>query len=137
MKPIRHAAPRMNEGAPHWQAAKDGRLSVPHCTGCAKFAWPPRDRCSDCGGSLDWVDCAGTGSLVTWSVVRRAVDPALKDAVPYVVAIVDIDEGVRLFTNIVDADVASLRAGMRVACRFEPTVDDAAWVPVFAPRTSD
>ena len=130
---MKHGAPRMNEAAPHWQSAKSGVLSVPRCTTCARCAWPPRARCGQCGGALEWIACRGTASLVTWSVVRRAADPALKEDVPYVVAIVELDEGARLFTNIVGADPAALRAGMRLDCRFEPTEDDAAWVPVFTP----
>ena len=130
---MKHQPPRMNEAAPHWQAARAGKLSVPRCTGCGAFAWPPRAACAQCGGAFEWIECGGTASLLTWSVVRRAADPALKDAVPYVVALVELDEGVRLFTNIVGAEPAALRAGTRLACRFEPTEDDAAWVPVFTP----
>ena len=72
--------------------------------------------------------------MAAWSVVRRAVDPALKDDVPYVVAMVALEEGVRLFTNIVGIHADSIRAGMRVRCRFEPTTDERAWVPVFGPE---
>ena len=130
---MRHQPPRNNEGTPHWQAAKAGVLSVPRCRQCLRFQWPPRAACHQCGGALEWTACRGTGTLVSWSVVRRAVDPALKDAVPYVVAIVELDEGVRLFTNVVDTDPVALRVGTPVACRFEPTLNDDAWVPVFSP----
>ena len=123
----------MNEAAPHWCAAKAGVLSLPRCAQCLRFAWPPRAACPHCGNVLEWVTCRGTGTVVTYSIVRRAVDPALKDAVPYVVAIVELDEGVRLFTNIVDADPGALRAGIAVTCRFEPTLDADAWVAVFSP----
>lgn len=130
---MKHDAPRMNEAAPHWRAAKAGVLSLPRCARCARFAWPPRPVCGECGGAIEWVACRGTGKIVTYSVIRRAVDPALKGAVPYVVAIVELDEGGRLFTNIVDADPEALRAGLAVTCRFEPTLDPDAWVPVFSP----
>ena len=84
---------------------------------------------------MSWKKATGAGRLITWSVVRRAVDPALEDAVPYVIAFVELDEGVRLFTNLVDVDVSSgvIQARLRVRCRFEASTDDAAWVPVFAP----
>jgi uncharacterized OB-fold protein len=125
----------MNEAAPLWSNARDAVLVIPHCTTCDRFAWPPRARCMQCGGAMSWKKATGAGTLVTWSVVRRAVDPALKDAVPYVIAIVELDEGVRLFTNLIEVDVAAgaIQAGLRVRCRFQTTTDDAAWVPVFAP----
>ena len=130
---MKHDAPRMNEAAPHWRAAKAGVLSLPRCASCARYSWPPRAACGECGGVLEWAACRGTGTIVTYSVVRRAVDPGLKDDVPYVVAIVELDEGPRLFANIVDADPEALRAGLAVTCRFEPTLDPDAWVPVFSP----
>jgi uncharacterized protein len=59
------------------------------------------------------------------------VHPALKDAAPYIVGFVELDEGVRLFTNIVNASPEAVRAGMRVQCRFEETLEPAVHVPVF------
>jgi uncharacterized OB-fold protein len=67
--------------------------------------------------------------------VRRAVNPELADDVPYVIAFVELDEGPRIFTNIVDAPAAEVTTGMRVRCRFEPALDGALHVPVFAPET--
>lgn len=125
----------MNEGAPLWQSAREGDLVIPHCTTCDRFAWPPRARCLHCAGTMSWKKVTGNGAVVTWSVIRRAVDPALEDAVPYVIAFVELDEGVRLFTNLVDVDGSAgvIQEGLRVRCRFEASTNDAAWVPVFAP----
>ena len=66
-------------------------------------------------------------------MVQRAVNPELKDDAPYVIAFIELEEGVRMFTNIVDAPPGSLQVGQPVRCRFEPTMDPALWVPVFAP----
>lgn len=130
---MKHEAPRGGEGAPHWHAAREGRLEMPFCTRCSRAAWPPSTACRECGGELTWRACSGIARLVSWSVIRRAVDPALADQVPYVVAFVDLDEGVRLFTNIVDAAPDALREGLRLKCRFEPTHDAEAAVAVFTP----
>ena len=130
---MKHTAPRMNEGAPHWRAAREGRLELPWCGACGRPQWAPGPACRICGGELVWRACSGGGRIASFSVVRRAVDPDLKDEVPYVVAFVDVDEGVRLFTNIVGADPAALAVGQRVRCRFEPTTDAEAAVAVFAP----
>ena len=115
----------------HWKAAAEERLALPYCTACARFHWPARAACPHCGGDTTWRDGGGRGTLASWSVVRRAVNPELKDAAPYVVAFVELDEGVRLFTNIVDAQLDVLRAGLRVRCRFEAALDPAIRVPVF------
>lgn len=131
---MRHEAPRLREAAPHWLGARDRKLLLPYCPACGRYLWPAPAACRGCGGTLEWRECSGKGEIVTYSVVRRAADPALKDDEPYVVAIVALDEGVRMFTNIVDAVPDALRAGLRVHCRFEPTVDAEAWVPVFSPR---
>ena len=122
----------MNEGAPHWAAAREGRLDVPYCNTCARYQWPPSPSCRSCRGELGWRTAAGTGRIASFSVVRRAVDPALKDDVPYVVAFVELDEGVRLFTNIVASDPDTLACGQRVRCRFEATAEGDAAVAVFA-----
>jgi uncharacterized OB-fold protein len=132
---MKHEAPRMQDAAPLWRAGMHGTLLLPRCTTCSRYAWPPRAACTTCGGALEWREASGRGAIATFSVVRRAVDPALKESVPYVVAIVALDEGVRLFTNIVDAQPEALSIGTRVRCRFERTTDDDAWVPVFEPET--
>ena len=74
--------------------------------------------------------------LEAWSVVRRTVNPSLKDEAPYIVAFVELDEGVRLFTNIVGAEPASLRHAQRLRCRFEAVLGSPSEVaeqnvPVF------
>jgi uncharacterized OB-fold protein len=131
---MKHEAPRMHEAAPMWRAAAEGRLVLPFCTACARYVWPPRVGCAACAGALEWREAGGGAVLVSYSVVRRAVDPALKDSVPYVVAIVALDEGIRLFTNIEDAPVDRLRIGMRLRCSFESAVDGTTWLPVFTPE---
>lgn len=131
---MKHAAPRGGEAAPHWKAAREGRLVLPYCEPCNSYAWPLPAACPQCAGRLEWRQCQGRGQVVTYSVVHRAVDPALKDDVPYVVAIVALDEGPRLFTNIVEATAGAMRCGLRVKCRFEATLDPDYSVAVFAPE---
>jgi uncharacterized OB-fold protein len=135
---MKHPAPRSNStSAAHFQAAKEGRLLLPYCVACSKFHWPLRAACPHCGKDMDaaagWREAKGTGSIASHSTVVRAVNPELKDDAPYVIAFVDLDEGVRLFTNIVDAKPEELRCGLRVQCRFEASMDPELWVPVFAP----
>jgi uncharacterized OB-fold protein len=129
---MKHPTPNARgTSAAHCQAAGEGRLAVPYCGSCARFHWPPRAACPHCGGALTWRDASGTGKLVSWSVVHRAVHPELKDAAPYIVAFVELDEGPRLFTNVVGTPPEALRVGQRVRCRFEPALDPLIHVPVF------
>lgn len=129
---MKHPAPRPGkESAPLWKAARDGVLQLPYCGACRAFRWPARRRCVSCDATLEWRESRGTGTVATYSIVRRAVDPTLKDDAPYIVAFVDLDDGVRMLANIVGVSPGAVRAGQRVRCRFEPTVDPDMYVPVF------
>lgn len=132
---MKHAAPNPGgTSAEHWQQAAEGRLALPHCAACQRFHWPPRARCPHCRGEAEWRSASGKGRVVSFSIVRRAVNPELNDHAPYVVAFVELDEGVRIFSNIVGVEPEAVRTGMRVRCRFETALDAAVRVPVFAPE---
>ena len=133
---MKHPTPNAaGTAAEHWKAAAVGRLALPYCVSCASFQWPPRARCPQCHGETSWRDASGRGHIVSFSVVRRAVNPELVDAAPYAVAFVELDEGPRMFANVVDIDASAVTIGMRVCCRFEPALDASVHVPVFAPET--
>jgi uncharacterized OB-fold protein len=130
---IRSAPRAGREATPHWKAAREGRVVLPYCTSCNQFDWPPRANCARCAGVNGWRECTGTGSVVTYSVVHRAVTPQWKSEVPYVVAIVELDEGIKLLSNIVDCERSALCCGLRVRCRFVETTDPEMSLVVFAP----
>lgn len=132
---MKHTAPRPGrESTPSWQASRASELSLPYCDSCRIFVWPARKTCWKCSGALGLKTCRGAGKVVGFSVVHRAVNPELADQVPYAVAVVELDEGVRLFSNLVDCDPSRWRCGARVVAKFEPTSDPDLWVPVFAPE---
>jgi uncharacterized protein len=132
---MKHPAPNAaGTSAAHWKAAGEKRLALPYCASCARFHWPVRVACPHCGQEPSWRDVEGTGRIASFSVVHRAVNPELKDDAPYVVAFIELDERVRIFSNVVDVDPQSITTGMRVRCRFEGTLDPAVFVPVFAPE---
>jgi uncharacterized OB-fold protein len=132
---MKHPAPRSNaSSAAHFAAAKEGRLLLPFCADCTRFHWPLRALCPHCGkGEPQWREAPGMGTIATYSTVVRAVNPELKDDAPYVIAFVQLDEGVRLFSNIVGVKPEEVRCGLRVQCRFEASTDPELWVPVFTP----
>ncbi len=124
-------------GAPFWAAAREHRLVVQHCPRCDRFQHYPRPFCTAClHDELEFVDATGRGTVYSFTVIRRAFNPWFAERQPYVYALVDLDEGVRIATNLVDCDPADVRIGARVAVRFED-VDDDHTVVVFAPSDED
>lgn len=79
-----------------------------------------------------WVDVSGRGTVYSYTVIRQNFSRAFRALLPYVVALVDLDEGPRLMTNIVGCDPGAVRIGLPVRVRFEP-VSDEAWLPCFEP----
>jgi uncharacterized protein len=124
---IRSAPRRGREATPHWKAARDGVLLLPFCRATGRPAWPP----SDPEGGLDWRECQGGGVVASFSVVHRAVQPEWKDVGPYVVAMIDLDSGHRMLSNIVGCDPGEVSCGARVRVEFVPTTDPELGLPVF------
>ena len=119
-----------------FEAAAGGELALPHCRDCGSLSWPPREHCVRCESTaIDWVRSAGRGRVHTFTVVRPATEAALEARVPYVVAMIDLDEGPRLMSRVVDCDVAGVRIGMRVAVVFGD-LGDGLVVPLFRPETA-
>ena len=118
---------------PYWAAAREGRLVLQHCPGCDRRWHPPLPRCPHCHhASPGWVDAAGTGSVYTYTVVTHPTHVALAGTVPYVVAIVELDEGPRVVTGITGCAPSDVRAGMPVRVRFEAVTDEVT-LPYFEP----
>lgn len=119
--------------AEFWQATTQGRFLLRHCNSCDQFMWYPRPICPFCHSTdTSWVDGSGRGHVYSFTVVRRA-SGAWGDVTPYVLAYVELDEGPRVMTNIVDADLDQLRIGDPVEVVFFDTGEDSA-LPRFRPR---
>ena len=119
--------------APYWQAAHQGELKLPRCDACAKFHFYPRSACPHCGSTqLTWQAVSGTGEVYSFTVVHRAPSKGFEALVPYVVAVVALDEGPHLMTRLTGIDPAMARIGMRVTVAFEKQ-DDETTLPVFRP----
>lgn len=113
------------ESAPYWAALKERRLILKHCRDCGRHHFYPRALCPHChSDALEWSDARGTGSIYSYTVARRPAGPAFKADAPYVVAVVELDEGARMMTNIVTDDVESIRIGQRVAVTFDAVTDE-------------
>ena len=126
--------------AEFFAGAARGELVIPRCGSCGTYVWYPRETCPLDGGALTWTHVSGRGTLFSWAVVQRAFLPAFADMVPFVTALVALEEdpAVRIVTYIVDALPEQLRADQPVEVDFRPlsfaTVPDrAVTVPMFRP----
>jgi uncharacterized OB-fold protein len=118
--------------APFWQGCAERRLLVQHCLTCGAFQSAPRLHCRVCRGeTFDWRESAGRGRIYTYTVAHHPASPALREEVPYVVVVVQLDDcgGATLVSNLVGDDAAEVAVGRPVAVRW----DDAAgaWLPRF------
>ena len=115
---------------PYWEAAREGRLLIQRCDRCGEHQWYPRAHCMNCGGAPAWVEASGHGVVHTYTVVRRTTNPEFADDLPYVFAIVRLDEGVRMASRIVDVPADEVRCELPVRIVFPPD-DDETPLPCF------
>jgi uncharacterized OB-fold protein len=114
------------ESLPFWQGCADGRLLYQRCTACDRAQFPPRSRCAYCFNErLVWRESARVGAVHTFTEVHRAPTAAFKADVPYVIALVDLDEGFRMMMNLHAPDRSAIAIGSRVRVNFEDT--GGAW----------
>ncbi|MBV8950044.1 MAG: Zn-ribbon domain-containing OB-fold protein [Actinobacteria bacterium] len=117
---------------PFWAGTRAGELRVQRCSDCGRLRWTPLSACPSCWSErARWVPMSGRATVHTFTVVHRAMDPRAFSA-PYVLAVVELDEGPHMLTNLVDVDPDEVRVGMPVIVRFE-RVDDEITVYPFSP----
>jgi len=122
------------EGAPYWEGCRAGELRVQRCTACARLRFPPSILCPHClaeGG--EWVALSGRGRIYSFIIVHRPQHPAFFEDVPYNVAIIELDEGIRLHSTIRDCPNDELSIGMPVEVVFD-RMNDEVTLPRFRPR---
>lgn len=104
---------------PYWTGLRQGELRFQRCAACHNAWLPPREECPRCwNDTWSWEPAAGRGRIVSWVVYRQAVHPAFEQRLPYNVAIVELDEGPRMITNI-DADPEALAIEREVTLRID------------------
>lgn len=107
--------------APFWNGLKEGVLHFQECRACGNRWLPARDACPRClGDQLTWQPSCGRGKVVSWVVYHVAYDDAFKGRLPYDVTLVELEEGPRLLTNVVDSDAGRrLSIGASVKLKIE------------------
>jgi uncharacterized OB-fold protein len=122
-----------NASRHYWKSAAEGRLVVQRCTSCGAYQFYPRALCATCAGETEWVNASGRGTLYTYTIIRQNRSEAFAALSPYAVGIVELEEGVRMMTNIVDCDVEQLQVGMALEVLLLKASDDVGlpfWRPV-------
>lgn len=104
----------------YWKEAQAGHLVLRKCIACGHVHFPPRFQCPKCwSDQLEWQQSSGMARVHSYTIVHRAPSPEHASRVPYVVAILDLDEGPRMVTNIIGDGAASVKIGDRVEVVFE------------------
>jgi uncharacterized OB-fold protein len=128
------ALPQPDHASRHyWQRAAEGQFVVQRCVDCGQYQFYPRALCARCAGQTEWVDASGRGTLYTYTIIRQNRSEAFAPLSPYAVGIVELDEGVRMMSNIVDCDVDRLKVGMALEVLILKAADDVGlpfWRPV-------
>lgn len=128
--------PRVNETTrPYWDAAREGRLLLQRCTGCATWIHYPRPWCPGCWSTdLEWTEASGRGRLVTYTIVHQAPFESYAADAPYVLAVVRLEEGPQMMANLLEIEPERVTIDMPVEVTFERRSGGFA-VPQFRPAT--
>ena len=127
-KPKPRPAP---ESLPYWQAAREHRLALPKCEDCQKFWFPPSRTCPHClSTNFSFQNVSGKGKIFSFVTFHRVYRPAFSNDVPYVVALIELDEGPRLLSNIMGVTHDQVKCELRVEVVFVDYDEDIS-IPKF------
>ena len=114
-----------------WDGCKEGKFLIRHCNACGRDHFYPRPFCPTCwSAEVVWKEASGRATLYTYSIVHVNDLPPFADRVPYVAAVVELDEGPRVMTNVEGVAFDDLRVDMPLVVAFKPISDDVT-IPVF------
>jgi uncharacterized OB-fold protein len=135
-KPLKHFPRPTPETETYWQGCRKHKLLLQRCTQCGEHQFYPRIICTKCASDeLEWANANGQGKILTFTVVRRPVSEAYAADVPYVVALIRLDEGPTMMSNIVQCDPETLAIGDPVQVIFQDWSEEIS-IPQFSPAKS-
>lgn len=123
------------EARPYWDGLREGKLRLPRCRDCGRPFFYPRVACPFCASrAIAWIDASGRGKLHSFSIAHQSFNRALKVPPPYVLALVELDEGPRMMGSLinVEPDPARLSCDMPVRVVFSKLTDDVT-IPLWEP----
>ena len=119
---------------PFWAGTGEQQFLLQRCQRCGAKQFYPKPTCTTCGATeLDWEPASGQATLHTYTIARRATHPKFNGAEPYVVAIVELEEGPRVTGNVVDCPVDDVRIGMPLELSWDDKGDDGICLPLWRP----
>ena len=135
--------PRINRlSRPYWDGSRRHELLLQRCTACSRYRFPPSERCAQClSDASEWAPASGRGKVWSWIRMWQRYFPAFDDERPYVVAYIELEEGPRLMSTIVECDPEAIRCDMPVEVTFDDVTDlaggfrgscESATLPVLA-----
>lgn len=118
-----------------WRGTREGFLQMPMCNTCGDYNWFPRAMCRNCSGvDLTWYRLSGDATLYSFTIVeQRMKDQAVER---YVLALVDLAEGMRMMSHVVDVEVDEIVIGMPLRVCFEKMSEEIS-LPIFAPASAE
>ena len=118
---------------PFWEGCKRCELLIQHCKDCGANIFYPKLYCPNClSPNIEWIKASGRGKVYTFTVVRNYPPTAFAQDVPYVVAVIRLEEEVQLMSNIVDCAPEQIKCDMEVEVVFEDVTDEVT-LPKFRP----
>lgn len=118
---------------PFWEGTAQSKLVLQQCDDCTKYIFYPRVICSHCSSeNLTWREVSGKGKIYSFTIVQNNAPSAFQADMPYVVAVIELDEGVRMLSNIIECDQDKLTFEMPVEVVFE-RLNDEFVLPKFRP----
>ncbi len=122
--------------ATYWEAAARGDVLYQECPRCGNRQWYPRALCTACGADPEWATASGRGTVHTFTIVRQNLAEPWGGLLPYVVAMVELEEGPRMMTNITGCDPEDVYIGMPVEA-FTVEVEERLGLPFWRPARAD
>ncbi|MCA1025936.1 OB-fold domain-containing protein [Cytobacillus kochii] len=121
-----------NDSKFFWEGCEKEKLFIQQCQSCSLHIFYPRILCPHCGEeNVTWVEASGEGTIYSYTIARRAGGPAFKEDLPYCVALIDLKEGVRMMTNIIDTDMEAIHCNQQVKVVFQKVGEMT--LPMFTP----
>ena len=119
---------------PYWSYLRQKELWIPRCDSCSQLVFYPREICPHCSGhKFTWERMSGRGSVYSYTVIRRPFWPEFAAISPYVLAIIELDEGIRMASNIINCPPEEVYIGMAVRATFNEDENGRKLV-LFEPR---
>jgi uncharacterized protein len=117
----------------YWEGCKNHELLIQQCSDCGQYQFYPRIMCTNCTSrEVNWVKATGRGKIISFTIVYRAISKAYLAETPYVVALIELEEGPTMMSNVVQCDLKDVEVGMSVEVVFEDWSDEIT-IPKFCP----